>query len=925
MRKLFRHILTVAFLLCGLLSVQAKDYVFRNMVSSDGLSGLLVNTIYKDKDGFIWLGTDNGIDRFDGMRIRHYTFKDIGQDMKKRVNSIMVAAGGQLYAGNGYGLWAEDNRSGVLSMRFADEIKTSVNSLLEADGTLYAGTDKGLYIIRGGKVAVKRVEQNAWAGSNKITDIALDKHSQCLWLTTHDGLARYDLRRGAFKLYRQPGKAQSNYFRCLTMAGAELYVGTMTQGLLVFNPATGGFAKGPSVGSNVVSDISSNGGDLVYVATDGNGVHYVSRSKKDVVKSILHIPGNAKSISSNSVYSLLVDKDDMLFVGTYRTGLDYTLFHSDLFSVYQLAPDFTSANLTVNSVSINGGEKLIGTRDGLYYVNELTHSVRHFTTPQLTANLILSTLWYNGMFFIGTYGGGLMTLDPATMQLESFGGSLSGGHAFCLRTSPDGRLWIGTDSGLFCLDGTTGKLAKFSSANSQLSEGSVYAVTFDSTGKGWIGTEHGLCIIDAKTGTIRADVFPEGFANKDKIRGIYEDSRHDLFFVREKGDLFKSNTTMDKFGDVELPFLRTDMDNQVLSVIEDKSRNMWIACSDGLFRMTDVGGQAYDLYTFNDGLPSQTFTNNSALLDKNGLLWFGNSKGLVSVNPALLVKGGSLAGRKVLVTGVQVNGVEMADYSSLANSDNNITFCFSDMSFGAPGSTVYEYRLDGVDDGWRFAVATGQASYFGLKAGTYTFHVRTPGDASTEATVTLTIRPLVAWWGWALIVVAVAGLIYLIIYRRRAAKPAVEPAPVAPHASAEPAAPLPGQQQEKTSKALLSDKEAEMLKRRLTSCMEKDRPYVNKNLKSADIANNIGVSLNALSYVLNQYMHVSFNDFVNDYRVREFKRKASDERYSQLTLSALAEDCGFGSHASFFRAFKKITGITPNEYLHKAQKPFINE
>jgi len=79
MCKLFRHILIVAFLLCGLLSVRVQGYVFRNIIGSDGLSGLLVNTIYKDKDGFIWLGTDNGIDRFDGMRIRHYTFKDIGQ------------------------------------------------------------------------------------------------------------------------------------------------------------------------------------------------------------------------------------------------------------------------------------------------------------------------------------------------------------------------------------------------------------------------------------------------------------------------------------------------------------------------------------------------------------------------------------------------------------------------------------------------------------------------------------------------------------------------------------------------------------------------------------------------------------------------------------------------------------------------------
>lgn len=924
MYKRLRHILTTFFVLCGLLSVQSENYVFRNMVSSDGLSGLLVNTIYKDFNGYIWLGTDNGIDRFDGMRIRHYTFKDVGLTMKKRVNCIVVDSDGQLYAGNGYGLWAEDNGSGVLSRRYVDEINTSVNTIIAIGGSLYIGTDKGLYIIKNGNVTAKRVEQNAWAASNKITDLEFDKYSQCLWLTTQDGLASYDLRKATFRLYRRKGESHCNYFRCLTKSGNEIFIGTMTQGLLVFNTADGSFVKGPSVGSNVVSDISSSG-DMVYVATDGNGVHYVSRSKKQVVKSFVHIPGNAKSISSNSVYSLLVDKDDMLFVGTYRTGLDYSLFHSDLFSVYQLAPEFTSANLTVNSVSINGGERLIGTRDGLYYINENTHTVRHFTSPQLSSNLILSTLWYAGMFYIGTYGGGLMTLNPATMQLQSFGGELSGGHVFCLKTSPDGQLWIGTDEGAYRYDGTSGKLTKFSSTNSQMPEGSVYTIMFDSTGKGWIGSENGLCIIDPKTGAIRADVFPEGFASRDKIRCIYEDSRHNLFFVREKGNLFRSNITMDKFGDIQLPFLRTDMDNSVLSVIEDRNRNVWIACSNGLFRMADIGGEAYDLFTFNDGLPSQTFTNNSVLLDKENTLWFGNSKGLVSVNPSLPAKVGKQKGRKVLLTGVVVNGVEVADYSSLSNSENNITFNFSDMSFGSPGSAVYEYKLDGVDDDWRFAVATCQASYFRLKAGTYTFHVRIPGNAMTETTATLTIRPLIAWWGW-LLIVATAVIVSFVVYRRRSAKTLFEASNVPAEGQTEHLSTLSEQQPaEKTVKLLLSDKEAETVKRRITTYMEKERPYVNKNLKSADVANGIGVPLNNLSFVLNQYMHVSFNDFVNEYRVREFKRRVADERYAQLTLSALAEDCGFGSHASFFRAFKKITGITPNEYLHKAQKQQEND
>lgn len=901
----------------SLVLAQHTDYVFRNMVGSDGLSGLLVNTIYKDADGYIWLGTDNGIDRFDGMRIKNYTFKDVGQTMKKRVNCITVTRNKLLFAGNGLGLWAEDSHSGVLSRRFDDKINFSVNALLTDGKTLYAGTDKGLYIIKGEQVIAKRIDNNAWTAQNRITDLFLDRTEQCLWLTTQDGLARYDIKRGNIKLFRQQNKNVDNYFRCLTKSKDEIYIGTMNQGLLVFNTRNHSFTKGPSVGSNVVSDISGDGKDMIYVGTDGNGVHFVSHSQKKVVRSFRHTPGDANSISSNSVYSILVDQKGMLWVGTYRTGLDYTLFHNNMFSVYKFSPEFTSANLTVNSVSINGTERLIGTRDGLFYINESTGRVRRFTSPQLTSNLVLSTIFYRGRFFIGTYGGGLMTLDPATQQLKSFGQGLSTGHVFCMKTDRKARLWIGTSEGLYCYNGQTNGLSKFDNTNSQLPEGSVYSIMFDSTGKGWVGSEQGMSIIDPVKDAIRADIFPEGFANKDKIRVIYEDSRHNVFIAREKGSLFMSNLTMDKFSNVTLPFLRADIDNSVLSIAEDRNHNLWIACSDGLFHMENIGVKAYDLFTFSDGLPSQTFTNNSTLLDKDGILWLGNSKGLVSVNPAMAVKEHKLSHNKVYITGVHVNGKDTEQFASLANGEGNITFFFSDMSFGSPNSAVYEYRLEGVDDDWHTAVATGQVSYYDLKAGTYTFHVRIPGNAKTETTAQITVRPFIAWWGWCLIVMAAAALSYLIIRHRKNEKQ-IQPTEVMPQTEdtmlqAEASEPIDN----KTQKTLLSDKECEMFKRRITTYMEKERPYVNKNLKSSEFAAYVGIPLNSLSFVLNQYMHMSFNDFVNTYRVSEFKRKATDEPFSQLTLSAMAEECGFGSHASFFRAFKKITGITPNEYLRR--------
>lgn len=910
MKLRLRYILTLCFLLCATAQMQASDYVFRNLTSTDGLSGMLINAIYKDNEGYVWLGTDNGVDRFDGLRIRNYSFEGVGQATKKMVHTIVASPTGQLYVGNGLGLWTTRESSMTLVRRYQQSINCSVNALLADGKTLYVGTDNGLYVVKDDQVSVHRIVTDIWAASNRISDMQIDPKNRCIWISTQDGLARYNIKNGTFNLYRQPKEQPDNVFRCLAIAGQEIYVGSSHEGLLVFDTVKKQFARGPMVGSNVISDICTDGRGTIFVGTDGNGIHLVSQRDKTVIHSYQHSPGTGNQISSNSVYSLMVDPRGMLWVGTYRTGLDYTLYRQRLFDIYRCEPNFTSAYLTVNSVSQNGSNRLIGTRDGLFLVDEQQRSVYRFSKEELPSQLILSTIFYNGLYYIGTYGGGILSLSPATRQLRAVEGLPTSGHGFSMTISPQGELWIGTSAGVYIMNSSHQMVRHYDSSNSQLPSGNVYTIAFDSSGKGWIAAEAGLGLYDPSKRTIRADVFPENFANKDKIRCIYEDHRHNIYFAREKGNLFVSTLTMDKFGDVDLPFIRRANDNFILTMVEDASHNYWFACSEGLFRMKDLNADAYDLFTFNDGLPSQMFTNNSTSIAPNGNLCFGNTKGWVTIDPKKLDL--KHHHTKVVITNILVNGAETNRSNTLSYNENNLSFHFSDMSFSSPGATYYECMLEGYDDDWHILAATGQAVYNNLPSGTYTFHVRTPGLADTEANFTFTIHPLVAWWMWILIIAAAAIIIYIIMCRIRRTKKA-EPASTATEPQEESAT-------SKNSKPLLSTEESEALKRRLVAYMEKEKPYTNKNLKSSDVATELGVSLNALSYVLNQYMSQSFNDFINEYRVNEFKSIATDPQYSYLTLSALSEKCGFGSHASFFRTFKKVTGITPNEYLQQVRQ-----
>ena len=196
--------------------------------------------------------------------------------------------------------------------------------------------------------------------------------------------------------------------------------------------------------------------------------------------------------------------------------------------------------------------------------------------------------------------------------------------------------------------------------------------------------------------------------------------------------------------------------------------------------------------------------------------------------------------------------------------------------------------------------AQNEVSYYGLSSGTYTFRVRLPGNEQSEAICRVTVRSMIPWWGWGFSILLIVGIIAFIRYyvwkrmRRLLASSAVE---------------------EKYKTNRLTEEECKELHKKLVAYVEKEKSYINPDLKMGDLASALDTSSHSLSYLLNQYLNQSYYDFINEYRVTQFKKMVADSQYSRYTLTALAELCGFSSRASFFRSFKKSTGVTPNEYI----------
>lgn len=915
------------------LPLSGQTYTFRGLAMAEGLSDLLVNVIYKDSTGFIWLGTDNCLDRFDGVVIKHYSFR--GADIKrKRVTAVTETVDGQLWVGNGMGLWRLNRNKDELEQIATETIDYPVLSLL-SDGkqTLYIGTEKGLFIHKDGQLKQVMTDNNVFAPANRIMGMNID-NSGIVWLATQQGLYAYNPQNEKVQEFHSSiNNSTFDEFGSIARIDQTLYLGTPSQGIICFNIATHQFSRFVDVGCAIISSISTDGKEHVYVSTDGNGVHFLSHHEKRILKSFRHDARDKESIRSNSVYSLLVDRDGIIWIGFYQAGFDYSLYQNNLFHVYSFLPGFDSMNLPVRSFFVHDKEKLIGTRDGLYYINEEKNLVKSFIKPTLRSDLILSICYYEGEFYIGTYGGGLSILNPSTLAIRNFGISdafvFQKGHIFCFEQDAKGNLWMGTSSGAFRYDGKQKKIQNYTNSNSQMPEGNVYEIYFDSSRKGWICTENGLCVYDPASGSMKSTIFPEGFIHKEKVRTVYEDSKHNLYFLPDKGSMLTSNLSMSSF--YRTPINPALHGNAYMSVVEDNSGWLWFGCDNGIFRSME-GGENYYTYNFSDGVPSPTFTNDAAFKDSNGILWFGNAKGLLSINPE---EADHVCRHpyRIMITNLLVNGKRLdnekrkellaSDRLSLKKGQNNLTFGFANLSYSDPATMFYEYMLEGRDKEWKLLTGQNEMSYYDLPLGKYAFKVRIPGNEKSEIAVNIRIRPSFAnLWIYLLIALTVATIVARVWTQQKKSENDQLP-PLASRMAVEINNPLSASEKKTSEKSVeekyktnrLGDHECKVLYDKLLTYIENERPYTNPDLKIADLAKAIGTSSPSLSYVFNQYLNQPYYDFINEYRIIEFKKLANDSQYSRYTLSALAELCGFSSRASFFRSFKKSTGITPNEYI----------
>ena len=798
MRKIL--FIALSILYCTLSAANSGDLCFEHIDISSGLSQNTVQAIIQDREGFMWFGTKDGLNRYDG---RHFkVFRHVPGSAEglgnNQIRCLEEDCDANIWIGTNAGLYIYNPSCDSFEYKAIKDSKGNEvqNTILlirrGPDDTIWVAVERlGIYCLKKGETELALVLES----TSPIRTLEIDHSTGTVWFTwsgnglffTDDGFQTYSpyLLNDGSKIFPE------DIISSILISGFNrIYLGLERNGVVELNRATHMVRK-LSLGENslFVRNIMQYSPDELWIGTE-SGVFIWSIPSETAI----HLENSSYdrwSLSDNAIHALFKDRDSGIWIGTFFGGVNYLPQRTpNIRKYYDNGTAGCFGGRRVRKLCPDGKGKIwVASEDaGLFLFNPEDGVFKHFSRSAEFSN-IQALLPDGDDLWIGTFSKGIKVLNTKTSQMQSFefvkkpGPRLFSNNIFALAHGSDGKIWIGTMHGLQFYDRATrgfGFVPKINGGKM------VNDILEDSHGNLWVGTlSNGLYL--RRNGSVEWEQFlhdqtSEGSIPGNTVTSIFEDSKGNLWISVNGYGISRWNPKRNDFTTFNS---RNGLPGDVIyQIAEDSSGYFWLSSNNGLILVNPDNFSTEKVFTVDNGLLCNQFNGNSYCQDKDGNMYFGCIEGLVSFNPTELHwHSSNKRTPSISITGFSVPQTIDAeeqtrsitvDTESVTLEHNQNTFSLQMASLTFSEDIRITFQMQGYDNLWR-DYDGGWVTYSNIRPGDYVFCARLKDYPGIERKIRIIIRP--PWWGSVPALIAyillsiglLASFIYLI-YRQQRAK-----------------------------------------------------------------------------------------------------------------------------------------------------------
>ncbi|WP_020533144.1 hybrid sensor histidine kinase/response regulator transcription factor [Flexithrix dorotheae] len=804
----FLCILNFPFLVLG-----QNHNQFAKLTTEDGLSSVSVFSISQDYQGFMWFGTRDGLNKYDGNSFTIYRNdpSDKFSISGNYIRTTLEDSNRNFWVGTSNGLCLYDREKDAFirvkrdSLNLQNQNELGILSLAEDNqGNLWVGSGVGLYQIpRDNFRKLIHFNELVRNGEKKPENIAINhiftEKNGFIWIGSSQGLYRINLDAfGKYKVRKypisqEPGNEKPDHLNQISSivrdAKGRLIVTTRGgYGVNVLNEKTGIFRHY----INHPNDLQIKNTDFRTVFLDKDGVlwlgsfkglsYYDEASAKLVTFN--HHPDLPHSLGDNSVRPIYQDNKGSIWIGTYFGGISLLDQHQFRFKNYQ--PPAYSNSISYSAVSgmeeDNKGNIWIGTEGGgLNYFNPDAETFKLFSKAKNNLNHDnIKDLCYDsrGNLWVGMYNGGINLRRKGSENFENFILDSSANIAekrdvYTIEEDLEGKIWFGTMSGeLFSYDYQENQLVKHPKNFPPIRK-----IISDKKGNIWVGSKNNLWFKSINSNQWDLILGKANDLNFE-IYSLLEDTEDNIWIGTFGGGMIRYNP-----GTKSCKHFTTKeglLGNSVFGILEDDSRNLWISTDKGISKFSNKDS-LFHHFDNRDGLPKDFFNYNAYLKSGKGEMYFGSVNGFTRFFPdsiqlndfvsPIIITGLRLFNQPVKIggeDGILNQNISLSRELVFNYQQNIFTLEFANLNFILPQKNTYAYKLKGLESEWNY-VSTPFATYTNLSPGTYTFMVKGANndgiwnEKPTELRIKILPPPWKTWWAFSIYIILMTFGLYMLV------------------------------------------------------------------------------------------------------------------------------------------------------------------